>query len=129
MYIMKSIEALISLLFLTFMSYAVLSVHPSSPTMPYVYRVQIADDIWRVIILKYNGIPSLGSEKHRMLEKDLNKIGKETGICIYVGGIRTTNCRGIGGEHIITIHRWYVDTSGITPELKNVALTLKLPKG
>ena len=121
---MKSIEALFSLVVLTLFSVVVLSIH-SIPQISDVYKVQLADDIWHIVLLKYNGIPSFASPEHVKLESDLNIIGSKTGFCIYLGGIRTTNCRGVKGTNVVSIHRNYLDTSTGVPVLKDITITLK----
>ena len=121
---MKFIEAFLSLIVLSLIASVVLSIH-ITPHVPTVYYMQVADDIWHILLLKYDGVPGLASPDHAKAEEDLNKIGEMTGMCIYVGGIRTTNCRGTKGSTLVSIHRKYLDTSKGVPIIKDITITLK----
>jgi hypothetical protein len=98
---MQTIEALISLV--VFLSMAILMLN--SMQQPYqpddsLYRMQLGGDIWRVLYLKgsFEDFDGLGRPA---LESDAIQIQDMTGFCIYIGGIRNTNCRGARGDETI----------------------------
>jgi len=122
----KFVEALFSLIILTVIALSVLSV-PVRVGTPSVYKEQLAQDVWRIVQLKYGNLPSATSLDHARLEMDLDKIRDMTGLCVYITGVRITNCRGIEAEDVVTIHRYYVDYTPV-PVLKPVSITLKREK-
>lgn len=120
---MKFIEAIFSLVVLTLICMSVLNI-TLAPKTPTIYKEQLAQDIWRIVQLKYENLPSIGSPNWIKLNADLMKIKDMTGLCVYMKGVRISNCRGVSGEDIITIHRYYVDYTPL-PIVKDVAITIK----
>jgi len=68
-----------------------------------LYRLQLADDAWRVLYLRgaFEGFTSSDADRSA-LEEELGLLGDETGLCFFLGGIEHTNCRD-GREHHITV--------------------------
>lgn len=104
---MQSIEAILSLLvFLSIAAY-VLSADPGPPPIDdSLYRMQLADDAWRVLYLRGN-FQDLDESKRTIVESDMSVIGKQTGLCLFMRGIEFTNCRGGDDSHdsLISIRR------------------------
>lgn len=96
---MQTIEACLS--FLALISLSSLLVLPEGPrnTDDSLYRLQLAEDIWRVLFLRgaFDGI------ERDSLERELEAIGKETGLCIFIDGVVYTNCRGSDEPHSLTV--------------------------
>ena len=120
---MKIVEALFSLVILSLICMTILNIYPS-PQTPQIYKMQLAQDVWRIIQLKYDSIPSDPVERG-LIELDLNRIKSMTGLCVYIKGVRITNCRGISSYDVVTIHRYYVNYEGPAPVLKDASITLK----
>jgi hypothetical protein len=77
-----------------------------------LYRLQLANDVWRVLYLKGDfedfSFSSMNIARDRA-ENDLKKITELTGICVFIGGERLTSCRGEElGEHLITTKKLLV---------------------
>jgi len=119
----KFIEAIFSLVVLTLLCMTVLNI-AITPKTPRIYREQLAQDVWRIVQLKYENLPATGSSDWIKLNADLVKIKSMTGLCVYIKGVQISNCRGSSGVDIVTIHRYYVDYTPL-PWVKDVAITLK----
>jgi hypothetical protein len=63
-----------------------------------LHRLQLAEDIWRVLYLR----GALDGMERDRLEPELAAIGQETGSCIFIEGVQYTNCRGPGEPHMLT---------------------------
>lgn len=97
---MQSLEAILSLMFLvSVVSFLLVSLE-GQKLDDSLYRVQLAEDAWRVLYLR-GDFQDFSDSKRPVLESDLAAIGSETGLCIFMGGIQFTNCRD-GQEHDIT---------------------------
>ncbi len=104
--IMQTIEALLSLtVFLLITSAILIESQVSHSPDDSLYRMQLAGDIWRVLYLKGN-FENLDDAGRVVFESDATRIRDMTGLCIFIGGIRNTNCRG-GQEHerIVTMKK------------------------
>jgi hypothetical protein len=98
---MQSLEASISLLvFLSLSSAFVLQLAPPRPPDDSLYRMQLADDAWRVLSLRGH-FTDFSEEKRGGIEADMRAIGDEASLCIFMQGMNFTNCRD-GREHLIT---------------------------
>ncbi|MBU0532976.1 hypothetical protein KKB44_05785 [Candidatus Micrarchaeota archaeon] len=98
---MQTIEASISFLFFVSITAYILSTTEPIPTNDSLYRIQLIEDVWRVLYLR-GDFENLGSSTHIHLEDDLVLIGNETGLCIFIDGVFITNCRGGTQPHNIT---------------------------
>lgn len=86
---MQTLEAIISFtFFLLFASYLLQQLDYAKPNYS-LQQYQAANDVWRVLYLK-------GALKDFPANAPLlmNEVGEKTGLCIYVQGTQTTNCRG-----------------------------------
>ncbi len=97
---MQTFEAIISLLFFVWMlGIAIVSLEV--PEHDYrVYQMQLSTDAWRVLYLRGN-FEDLSDMQS--IEPDLNQIGQVTGLCLFLDGIETTNCRGGIERHDLSI--------------------------
>ncbi len=125
---MQSLEAVLSLLVFLLITTQIIPFD-AKPVNDSLYRIQLANDVWRVLYLKNDfedfsfttGNPSLNSA-----EKNLIDITDVTGICVSVRGFGLWSCRPgnvygwVNGEQIITIKKILV-VSGVPSE---VTLTL-----
>ena len=126
---MQTIEAVISLVFLILICSTILLTMPEQRIDDSIYRMQLAEDVWRVLYLRgdLNGFSSSQSivkkASETKIENDLDVIGSEMGLCIYMSGIQMTNCRdGIAGrEKIVSIERMLVDNG----EPRKIMLSLE----
>lgn len=64
-----------------------------------LYRLQLAEDAWRVLYLR-GDFEDFGEESRAGIERDMALIGGETGLCYFMDGVRFTNCRGPEGVQI-----------------------------
>lgn len=121
---MQTLEAIISLLVFVALLPQFLSIE-EKPVDDSLYRMQLANDIWRALYLKSDFEDFSFAEYNAArnnAEADLNKITKSTGICIFIGGEKLTSCRGEKtGEQIITTEKMLIVDS--IPQ--KVTLTLK----
>ncbi|MEW6748078.1 MAG: hypothetical protein AB1295_00010 [Candidatus Micrarchaeota archaeon] len=100
---MQTIEAFLSLLVFLSISSLALASHPGPmPTDDSLYRLQLADDAWRVLYLR-GDFQDLGPESRSMVEADLAFIGEQTGLCIFMRGMEFTNCRGGEERHVAVV--------------------------
>jgi len=90
---MQSIEAMVSFLFfVTIASGILLQLENQRDIDDSVYRVQLAEDAWRVLYLR-GDFRDFSDAKRAALEQELAAIGDETGLCFFMDGVRFTNCR------------------------------------
>ena len=102
---MQSIEAIISLMVLVLIVSYMLTNAAQVPAIDdSLYRYQLTNDVWRVLYLKgdfygfgWSNSPVAISQA-AITEGHLNEIDSQTGLCFYLGGMRTTSCRGISGD-------------------------------
>lgn len=90
---MQTIEAVFSLTLFLSIASAALSGAAPRPLDDSLYRIQLAEDAWRVLYLR-NDFESLGRPPSEKLETDLRALGTMTGKCYFISGIEMTNCRG-----------------------------------
>jgi hypothetical protein len=73
-----------------------------------LYRMQLGEDAWRVLYLRgdFEGFGASGQNRTR-IEADMQEIGRISGFCLHIGGVRYTNCRdgGGGSEPVITLRK------------------------
>lgn len=107
-------EAIISLFFLiSICSSMLLSLDEQRHLDDSLYRVQLADDAWRVLYLRgdFEGFMSSDADRAH-LEEELGLLGDETGLCFFIDGVQYTNCRGGATSHglIVAISKTvYID--------------------
>lgn len=119
---MQTLEAVFSLMFFLSISSLLLSSHIPRETDDSLYRIQLANDAWRVLYLR-GDLENL-SEKRDAIESDMGEIGKQTSLCLFLNGTWYTNCRGGEELHENTVSiRRTVISSG-EPE----ALTFSISK-
>ncbi len=105
---MQTIEAMLSLLF--FLSLSPMLLPPEDPANldDSLYRLQLAGDAWRVLHLR-GCLRDLDDQSRGTLEAELGALGGLSGLCFFMEGIDTTNCRS--GE-----------TRSITSSLRKTAI-------
>lgn len=106
---MQTLEALISLfIFMAFLSFVTLEWQTPNQVDTSLYKFQLVNDVWRVLYLR-GDFTDFSFDNTNIArakaESDVHTIGELTSHCIFVGGERITNCRGVGTEHIITTER------------------------
>jgi hypothetical protein len=90
---MQSLEAVISLMvFLMMASAMVFPAMKQGPSDDSLYRLQLADDAWRVLYLR-GGLTGLNDQKRAIVETDMQEMGRQTSLCFFISGIEFTNCR------------------------------------
>ncbi len=96
---MQTLEAMMSLLFFISAASLALASFETQPADDSLYRLQLAEDAWRVLYLR-------GDFKYfddgQSLEADMAEIGEQTSLCLFMDGIEVTNCRGGTEEHGMT---------------------------
>lgn len=98
---MQSMEAMLSFVFFISIASAMLAgAWPQRDVDDSLYRAHLAEDAWRILYLR-GDFQDLGVQKRDAVESDLEAIGRETDLCIFMGGLRMTNCRG-GEPHDAT---------------------------
>ncbi len=93
---MQSMEAAISLIiFLSISSFLLLSIDEPHNVDDSLYRTQLAEDAWRVLYLRgdFQNL-SDSAESRARLESDMETITDETALCVFMGGVEFTSCRG-----------------------------------
>jgi len=99
---MQSIEAIISLLvFLSLSAVFIAQLGQPNPPDDSLYRLQLAEDAWRVLYLQGH-FHDFNEGKRLALEEDMKKITDETGLCVFMEGTEITSCRGGDEEHVMT---------------------------
>lgn len=105
---MQIMEAMVSLIFLISFLSIVAADQKAKAIDDSLYKYQLANDVWRVLYLKgdFKDLSFISeSLDRRNAENDLKIIGNITGFCIFIGGERLTNCRGIPTQEIVSIER------------------------
>ena len=98
---MQTLEAILSFLFFVWAASLLLFSFEQPSVDDSLYRLQLTEDAWRVLYLRGN-FEDFNGQKKAGLESEFGKIGQETGLCIFMDGIRFTNCRGGDEQHSIT---------------------------
>jgi hypothetical protein len=99
---MQSIEAVISLLvFLSLSAMFIAQLGQPNPPDDSLYRLQLAEDAWRVLYLQ-NHFHDFSNASRQALEEDMRNITEETGLCIFMDGTDITSCRGGDERHTMT---------------------------
>ena len=88
---MQTLEAMMSLLFFLSAASMALASFETRPADDSLYRLQLAEDAWRVLYLRGN---FRDLDDARDIEPDMTEIGEQTGLCLFIDGIEATNCRG-----------------------------------
>jgi hypothetical protein len=105
---MQTFEAILSFLFLITISSFMLGSFQILPIDDSLYRIQLAGDAWRVLYLRgdFHDFSDIPASKHSAIEKDLDELGDQTGLCFFLEGLRITNCRG-GDKHetVAVLHK------------------------
>ena len=94
---MQSLESIISLFFFISITTMILMTYLPQQLDDSLYRLQLAEDSWRVLYL--NG--AFENPSKQSIESRLRLIEDETGLCLFLDGIETTNCRGGEESHTI----------------------------
>jgi len=95
---MQSIEAMLSLLIFLSIAALAIAADPGPPPIDDgLYRVQLAEDAWRVLYLRGDFKDFRG--ERGAIEADMETIGGLTGLCLFMDGIEFTNCRGGENPH------------------------------
>ncbi len=129
---MQSAEAVISLMVLAAIAGPMLASFAEQPPMDdSLYRLQLANDAWRVLYLRggFNNLSiSSPSPVRDSLEQDMGTIYGLTGLCTYLDGVQVTpqECRAAGiGQDVATLHREVYDAGA----LRDATFTLAKPGG
>jgi hypothetical protein len=100
---MQTVEAMLSLaVFLSILLCAVPALEDAQGPDDSLYRMQLAQDAWRVLYLR-GDFEDFGEGRRGAIEKDLDVLGRETSLCIFLNGTRFTNCRGGRISHTISV--------------------------
>lgn len=121
---MQTLEALFSLMiFLSLLCTLMAGIPPPHAPDDSLYRLQLAEDSWRVLYLR--GDLEDFSVTGAALKQDIRAIGEQTGLCIYLEGVRNTGCRDEGPLAQVTasIHRTVIEDGAP----KTVTLTIGIP--
>ena len=110
---MQTIESILSLLFLLSISSAILGSYHIVPMDDSLYRMQLASDAWQVLYLRghLHGYSDSGPAR-TAIESDLDLIGRQTSLCVFIEGLRITNCRGGEDREMISSIRRTVIIEG-----------------
>ncbi len=130
---MQTIEALISLMFLVAMASALLAPLQGQAIDDSLYRAQLAGDAWRVLYLRGDftdfgnaSLPGTNGMDRELAERtraDVETFGSETGLCIFLAGVVSSNCRGVPDtETTVSVERTVVYSG------RPVTLTLSMKK-
>lgn len=96
---MQTLEAMISFVFfLSVSTPLLLSLEEQRHVDDSLYRIQLAEDVWRVLYLRGNFADFQDADRDE-LEKEFQLIGNETGLCVFMDGVQFTNCRGNDKPH------------------------------
>jgi len=99
---MQTFEALVSFLFFVFLSSYLLGLTEEQRHVDdSLYRIQLAEDAWRVLYLR-GSFEDFGPNKRAQLEEELDTIEEETALCVFIDGVFMTSCRGGSQEHQLT---------------------------
>lgn len=131
---MQTVEALISLMFLVAMASALLAPLQGQAIDDSLYRAQLAGDAWRVLYLRGDftdfgnaSLPGTNRGMDRELaertQAEVETLGSETGLCIFLAGVVSSNCRGVPDtETTVSVERTVIYRG------MPVTLTLSLKK-
>lgn len=102
---MQTLEAMLSLVFFIWAATLAVSSYDVAPVDDSLYRLQLAGDYWRVLYLqgRMQNVTDV-----RSLGPGLEMIGRESGHCLFINGIRNaTSCRGGSDKHemVVSIQR------------------------
>lgn len=121
---MQTFEAIISSLFLLAMFALVNSSLSFEKSVDYsLQTVHLSSDIWHVLELR-GDLEKLDDFGRIEVENDLNAIGDETGYCIFIEGVRFTNCRGGEGKDILFANEKTVVVKGV-PRKVSYSIAIK----
>ena len=124
---MQTFEALFSLFVFCLLA-AQFLVFEEKPIDNSLYRLQLANDVWRALYLKGDFEDfsfNKGNQARDNAEADLKEITEMTGICVFINGEQLTSCRGIKtGEHMITTEKLLI-VDGV-PQKVQLTLTHSL---
>jgi len=99
---MQTLEAMVSFVFfLSICSHLILSLEESRHIDDSLYRIQLTEDVWRVLYLRGNFADFQNVDRDK-LEQEFTLIGDEASLCIFMDGVQFTNCRGSNQPHHIT---------------------------
>jgi len=79
-----------------------------------LYRMQLAQDAWRVLYLRHD-FQDFGEGNREAIERDMDEIGEQASLCIFLDGIWSTNCRGGHEGHEMTLTMRRTVVSGGSP--------------
>ena len=99
---MQSMEAVISLLFVVVVVSGLAARMEPGGTDDSLYRVQLAEDCWRVLYLR-GDFHDFSNASRPAIERDLAAMGAKTGMCYFIGGTEFTNCRGGNRAHGVSV--------------------------
>ena len=94
---MQSLESIISFFFFISIAAMILVAYSPQQLDDSLYRLQLAEDSWRVLYLR----GAFQSPSRESLESEFRMIEEQTGLCLFLDGIETTNCRGGEQGHTI----------------------------
>jgi hypothetical protein len=90
---MQSMEAAFSLIvFLSISTAFLMRLEPPKAIDDSLYRIQLADDAWRVLYLR-NHMDNLSESSRDAIEADLRAMGETSSLCFFFRGVDFTNCR------------------------------------
>jgi hypothetical protein len=119
---MQMLESILSLLvFSSILAALHMAAQEPAAIDDSLYRMQLANDAWRVLYLR-GDFEDFGNPQDNSLEADMEEIRRQTALCLFLDGIRSTSCRGgdSGHEISVAIHRTVI-SRGI---LKRVSFSL-----
>ncbi|MGV8085309.1 MAG: hypothetical protein ACP5N9_03610 [Candidatus Bilamarchaeum sp.] len=121
---MHTLETIFSCLFLliivTYLISAVEIERSVDHSLLLANRVQ---DIWQVLELR-GDIEKLDETGRLEVESDLDLLGEQTGYCIFIEGVRFTNCRGGSEKDVVFASSKVVVVRGI-PRKVSYTITTK----
>jgi hypothetical protein len=90
---MQSLEAAFSLIvFLSLGTAFLLESEPPRAIDDSLYRIQLADDAWRILYLRGH-LDDLSDSSREAVESDLRAMGEDSSLCFFIRGVEFTNCR------------------------------------
>ena len=99
---MQTLEAVFSLMFFLSISSLLLSSFKPYQLDDSLYRIQLANDAWRMLYLR-GDLEDFSDDKRDAIERDMQEIGKQTGLCFFLNGTQYSNCRGGDDPHENTV--------------------------
>lgn len=122
---MQTLEACFSLAFFSSIAAAALLAAAPGRVDDSLYRMELAQDAWRVMYLRgdFEGLNLSDHEDQWRIRDDLEALGQETSLCFFVSGAPLSNCPGGEEKEDITSLRKTVIDEGaprtITFSVKN----------